>query len=139
MVIAVKIPFKRITMVSYWCPFLISQINIRSQHNVFIQISLSFIHSFCKMRKLCRCLDLKWIILCTISRSKPTCNRFAIPGIYCFPLRSRTHRHSDPHQCRQGQQGQPHLHAPCFCTFLHNPHAFLYPAKFQIFPNPLQM
>ena len=135
MVIAVKIPFKKITMVSYWCPFLISQINIRSQHNVFMQISLSFIHSFCKMRKLCRCLDLKWIILCTISPGKPTCNR-TVPHI-C--LRSRTHRHGDPRQCRQCQQGQPHLHAPCFCTFLHNPHAFLYPAKFQIFPNPLQM
>ena len=139
MVIAVKIPFKRLPSVSYWCPFLIVKIKIIFQNNIFSIVPVSGIHIFCKIRKFRRCLNLKWIILCTLSRGKPICNRCTIPGIYCFSFRSRTHRHSDPHQCRQCQQGQPHLHAPCFCTFLHNPHAFLYPAKFHIFPNPLQM
>ena len=135
MIPAVKVPLKRISIDSYWCPFLISQINIRSQHNVFIPISLSGIHFLCQIRKLRRRADLIGIIFLTGSPGKPTCNR-TVPHI-C--LRSCAHRHGDPHQCRQGQQGQSHLHAPCFCTFLHNPHAFLYPAKFQIFPNPLQM
>ena len=34
MVIAVKIPFKRIPRVSYWCPFLIVKIKIIFQNNI---------------------------------------------------------------------------------------------------------
>ena len=139
MIPAVKVPSKRISMVSYWYPFLIIKINIIFQYNIFSIVPLSAIHTFCKIRKFRRSIDLIGIIFRTGAYGKPICNRCTIPGIYCFSFRSRTHRHSDPRQCRQYQQGQSHLHAPCFCTFLHNPHAFLYPARFHIFPNPLQM
>ena len=126
MIPAVKVPSKRMTIGSYWCPFLIIKINIIFQYNIFSIVPFSVIHSFCKIRKLCRCLNLKWIILCTLSRSKPICNRYTIPGIYCFSFRSRTHRHGDPHQCRQCQQGQPHLYTPCFCIFHNIPPSYFY-------------
>ena len=121
MIPAVKIPFKRIIRGSYWCPFLILKINIIFQYNIFSIVPFSAIHTFCKIRKFLRSIDLIGIIFRTGASGKPTCNR-TVPHI-C--LRSRTHRHGDPHQCRQRQQGQSHLHAPRFCTFLHNPHAFL--------------
>ena len=65
MIPAVKVPSKRITMVSYWCPFLIIKINIIFQYNIFSIVPFSVIHTFCKIRKFRRSIDLIGIIFRT--------------------------------------------------------------------------
>ena len=132
---AVKASPENLAICTYRRPLLTAKVKVRNQPKMHPLIIRAFIHLLRQIRKLRRRADLIGIIFLTRTPRKTGCGTFH-PRI---SFRSRTHRHGDPHQCRQCQQGQSHLHAPCFCTFLHNPHAFLYPAKFQIFPNPLQM
>ena len=119
---AVKASPERVAICTYRRPLLTAKVKVRNQPKMHPLIILAFIHLLRQIRKLLCIFNQPGIIFHTGASGKPTCSR-TVPHIR---LRSRTHRHGDPHQCRQCQQGQPHLYTPCFCIFHNIPPSYFY-------------